>query len=55
MAPEILFGNRYTFASDIFAFGIMYFELLHMTTPWESISEEELKTKLSCNFPVVFR
>jgi len=55
MAPEVLFGNRYSFASDMFAFGIMYYELLHMATPWESLSEEELKVKLSYNYPVVFR
>jgi len=55
MAPEVLFGNRYSSASDIFSFGIMYYELLHMTTPWESVTDYELKTKISCNYPVVFR
>lgn len=55
MAPEVLFGNRYSFASDLFAFGIMYYELLHVTTPWESLCEEELKTKIRANYPVVFR
>lgn len=36
MAPEVLFNNRYSYASDIYAFGIMYYELLHMATPYES-------------------
>lgn len=55
MAPEVLFSNRYSFASDMYAFGVMYYELLHLTTPWESMSEEELKLKVHYNYPVVFR
>jgi serine/threonine protein kinase len=55
MPPEVLFHNRYSFASDIFAFGIMYYELLHLVTPWESSSEDELKAKMAFNPQVRFR
>lgn len=55
MAPEVMFNNRYSYASDIYAFGIMYYELLHIATPYESNSEEELKMKLAFSVPFKFR
>lgn len=55
MAPEVLFQNRYSYASDIFAFGIMYYELLHLVTPWESSSEDELKARLTYSQQIRFK
>jgi len=34
LAPEILSGKGYTFASDVFAFGVILWELLTWTVPW---------------------
>jgi serine/threonine protein kinase len=42
----VLFQNQYSFKSDVFAFGVMFYELLHMVTPWECEKEEELRRKI---------
>lgn len=34
LAPEILAGKGYTFASDVFAFGVILWEVLTWTVPW---------------------
>lgn len=34
LAPEILSGKGYTFASDVFAFGVILWELLTWSVPW---------------------
>lgn len=49
MAPEVLFQNQYSYKSDVFAFGVMFYELLHLVTPWECDKEEELKAKIMNN------
>jgi len=55
MAPEVLFNNKYGYASDVFAFGVTFYELLHLVTPWESETEEELRAKLATNTEVKFK
>lgn len=42
MAPEALERSEYSFQSDIFSIGVLYYELLHGYTPWPCRSEEEL-------------
>lgn len=36
MAPEVLRDNRYSFKSDIWALGIIMYEMLHGKVPWQS-------------------
>ncbi|CAM5999471.1 unnamed protein product [Sphagnum balticum] len=47
MPLESLIRNVYSPESDIFAVGVMYYELLAGVTPWECRSEKELIRKLS--------
>lgn len=47
MPLESLLKNLYSPESDIFAIGIMYYELLVGITPWECRSEKELIKKLA--------
>lgn len=34
MAPEIALSENYSEASDIYALGIIWYELLHRVAPW---------------------
>lgn len=34
MAPEVLLRNHYSYKSDIWALGIIYYELLFGCRPW---------------------
>jgi len=47
MPIESLLKNIYSPESDIFAVGVMYYELLVGVTPWECRSEKELIKKLA--------
>jgi serine/threonine protein kinase len=47
MPIESLLKNLYSAESDIFAVGVMYYELLVGVTPWECRSEKELIKKLA--------
>lgn len=55
MAPEVLFDNKYSYASDVFAFGVAFYELLHLVTPWECDKEEELRARIANDEPVKFK
>lgn len=46
MPPEALQNCQYSFKSDIFSLGILYYELLHGYTPWPCHSEPELLAKM---------
>ena len=46
MSPEALNHNIYTVKNDIWSLGIIIYELLHGTTPWEARSEEDLKRQI---------
>jgi serine/threonine protein kinase len=35
MAPQLLMGKPYTTKSDVWSMGIIYFEILFATLPWE--------------------
>lgn len=46
MPLESLLDNLYSHRSDIFAVGVIFYELLTGTTPWECRLEKELIKKL---------
>lgn len=46
MPPEALNENKYSFKSDIWALGVIYYELLTGKTPWRAKTEKELAKQL---------
>lgn len=47
MPPEALNENKYSFKSDIWALGVIYFEMLTGKTPWRAKTEKELAKQLT--------
>lgn len=46
MPPEALNNNKYSHKSDIWAIGVIFYEMLTGTTPWTGRTETELKAKM---------
>ena len=46
MPPEALNQNRYSHKSDIWAIGVIFYEMLTGNTPWSGRTEAELKAKI---------
>lgn len=46
MPPEALNDNKYSFKSDIWAIGVIFYELLTGKTPWRAKTEKELGRQL---------
>jgi serine/threonine-protein kinase ULK/ATG1 len=46
MPPEALLYNQYSFKSDIWALGIIFYELLTGVAPWNAKTEKELANKI---------
>ena len=46
MAPESLKRNEYTLKTDIWALGVIFFEMLMGETPWKAKNEKELIRKI---------
>ena len=42
MPPEALNENKYSFKSDIWALGVIFYEMLTGKTPWKAKTEKEL-------------
>jgi serine/threonine-protein kinase ULK/ATG1 len=40
MPPEALNENKYSFKSDVWAIGVIYYELLTGRTPWKAKTEK---------------
>lgn len=51
MPPEALNENKYSFKSDIWALGVIYYEMLTGKTPWRAKTEKEL-AKLMLSVPI---
>ena len=47
MAPEVLGENRYSYKSDIWALGVIMYEMLHGKVPWQSNNEMILHAFIS--------
>jgi serine/threonine protein kinase len=46
MAPESLKRNEYSFKSDIWALGIIFYEMLLNDTPWRAKNEKDLLKRI---------
>ena len=46
MAPESLRKNEYSFKSDIWALGVIFYEMLFGQPPWRAKNEKELLKKI---------
>ena len=42
MSPQILKKGKYTSRSDLWSIGLIFYELLHGSLPWTSLTEEML-------------
>ena len=47
MAPETVNRNQYSFETDIWAIGIIYFELLTGKLPWTGKTEEKINKQMT--------
>ena len=46
MSPESLLHNVYTYKSDIWSMGVLFYELLTGRTPWDCKNEKDLKERI---------
>jgi serine/threonine-protein kinase ULK/ATG1 len=53
MSPQALRENKYSFKSDIWALGVLYYETLYGEVPWDAPSEKDLVRKMETS-PVSF-
>ena len=53
MSPQALKLNSYSEKSDIWSFGVLFYEILFGTTPWTALTEKDLIVKIETT-PVVF-
>ena len=51
MAPECLAKKKFSEKSDIFAMGVVLFEMLTGKTPWTAVSERDLLYKMKNSPP----
>jgi len=45
-APEVLESERTTYASDVYSFGIVIWEILSREIPWASVSQRDVYTRV---------
>ena len=53
MSLEALEKSQYSYASDVFAFGVVLFEMIHKESPWECSEEPELIAKMKTEEPLI--
>lgn len=53
MSPEIIQGNKYSFPSEIWSFGIIVYELMTFKRPFDSNRKEVLITQICFQEPPV--
>lgn len=46
MAPESLKKNEYSYGTDLWSIGVIFYEMLDVDTPWRAKSEKELIKKI---------
>lgn len=46
MAPESLRRNQYSFKTDLWAIGVIFYEMLTSQTPWRAKNEKQLLKKI---------
>ena len=46
MAPQSLKRNEYSFKSDIWSLGVIFYEILFSDTPWKAKTEKQLQKKI---------
>ena len=51
MSPQILNHQSYTNKSDLWSVGLIYYEMLHGTTPWPANSELQLINAIRAKRP----
>jgi serine/threonine protein kinase len=39
MSPEACVDKQYSFSSDVYSLGIIWYELYHKRAPWEAVNE----------------
>ncbi len=42
MCPQSLIDNQYSFKSDIWSIGVVFYEILTGNVPWDAPSERDL-------------
>ena len=47
MAPEILFGSEYDYKVDIWALGVLLYEMLHGVVPFKGTTITEMKDQIT--------
>ena len=50
MAPEIVFEKEYNYSIDVWALGILLYELLHGFAPFPAKSVEEMREKVRLGY-----
>ena len=50
MSPEAFRYNEYSHSSDIWAIGVIFYQMLTGQLPWRSKTEEELNSRFNDNF-----
>ena len=46
MSPQSLTKNEYSFKSDIWAVGVLFYEMIFGYTPWKADTEQQLVDKM---------
>lgn len=50
MAPEMVFEKEYNYSIDVWALGILLYELLHGFAPFPAKNAEEMREKLRLGY-----
>lgn len=50
MAPEMVFEKEYNYAIDIWAMGVLLYELLHGYAPFPAKNLDEMKEKIKLGY-----
>jgi serine/threonine protein kinase len=51
LAPEVLSGKSYTFAADVYSFGVILWEMLTWQVPWHDMGPWQVTPNMMCSSP----